>query len=148
MAAGFSINPGKIEEFARRINLVASPLLTEEILTKKLKIDLEIGFENIGEDLLKLVRFFEPSGLGNPTPTFITRGVSVVDARVVGREGAHLKLKFRKAGKTLEAIAFGLGSLYKGLSALSEVDIAYSLEENSYNGFVNLQLRVKDIKAK
>ena len=148
MAAGFSINPAKIKEFSRRINVLASPLLTDEILTKKLKIDLEINFEDIGEDLLKLVRSFEPTGIGNPTPTFITCGVSVDDAKVVGREGTHLKLSLGQKTKTIGAIAFGLGVLFKELSPSSKVDIAYTLEENTYNGNSNLQLRVKDIKIK
>jgi len=148
MAAGFSIDPGKIEEFTRRINLVASPLLTEKILTKRLKIDLEISFENCGDDLLRLVRSFEPTGIGNPTPTFITKDVSVVEARVVGREGTHLKLKLNQRQKTIEAIAFGLGRVFKELSASSKVDIAYCLEENTYNGNVNMQLKVKDLKLR
>ena len=148
MAAGFSIDPGKIEEFTKRINSVASPLLTEEILTKRLKIDLEISFENIGDDLLRLVRLFEPTGIGNPTPTFISKGVSVVEARVVGREATHLKLKLKQREKTIEAIAFGLGRVFKELSVSSKVDIAYCLEENTYNGKVNMQLKVKDLKLR
>ena len=146
MAAGFSIESGRIDEFRRRINKISSVLLTDEILTKKLRIDMEISFEEINEELLKLTRLFGPTGLGNPAPTFVTRGVLVVDARVVGREATHLKLKLGKGEKILEAIAFGMGSLCKRLSPSSKVDIAYALEENTYNGRSSLQLAIKDIK--
>jgi single-stranded-DNA-specific exonuclease len=148
MAAGFSIDPGKIEEFTKRINKVAHPLLTEEILTRKLKIDMEIGFDNIDRDLLDLVQSFEPTGIGNPTPTFVSRKVSLLGARAVGREGGHLKLKLEQRGKAFDAIAFGFGGILGDLSFDSKVDIAYFLEENTFNGNRNLELRVKDIKLR
>ena len=147
MAAGFSIETTKIEDFTKKINEVAIPLLTKDILTKKLKIDLEINFSRLGMELLALIKSFEPTGLGNPTPTFATRKVSVNDARVVGKEGTHLKLNLEEGGKALEAIAFGLGGIYPKLSPDTKIDIAYTLEENTWNGRKSLQLKVKDLKA-
>ena len=148
MAAGFSINTDKIEEFSKRLDEISIPLLTEEILTKRLKIDLKIGFENLGQKLLALVNSFEPTGLGNPAPVFLTEGVGVVDARVVGRDSTHLKLTLVEGENKLEAIAFGLGGLYTSLSPDAKIDIAYALEENTFNGSTSLQLKIKDIKLK
>jgi len=148
MAAGFSISTGKIKEFSKRLDEISIPLLTEEILTKRLKIDLKIGFANLGQKLLTLVDSFEPTGLGNPAPVFLTEGVGVVDARVVGRDSTHLKLTLMEGENKLEAIAFGLGGLYTSLSPDAKIDIAYALEENTFNGNTNLQLKIKDIKLK
>ena len=148
MAAGFSIKPGRIEEFSLKINKVAIPLLTEKILTRKLKVDLEIDFSLIGRELLKLVAAFEPVGLGNPSPSFITRNVSVLNARMVGRQGTHLKLNLEKDGIVFGAIAFGQGAIYPSLSPDSKIDIVYTIEENTFNGSTNLQLKLKDIKIK
>jgi single-stranded-DNA-specific exonuclease len=147
MAAGFSISSDKIEEFSKKINEVSASLLTDEILTKKLKIDLAIGFRNLGQELLALVKSFEPTGLGNPAPIFATRGVTIADARVVGREGTHLKLVLEESGTRLAAIAFGLGGIYKSLRPETKIDIAYALEENTWNGNTNLQLKIKDLKT-
>ncbi|MEK7112217.1 MAG: DHHA1 domain-containing protein, partial [Patescibacteria group bacterium] len=146
MAAGFSIETTKIEDFSKKINEVAIPLLTKDILAKKLKIDLEINFSQLGMELLGLIKSFEPTGLGNPTPTFATRKVSINDARVVGREGTHLKLNLEEGGRVLEAIAFGLGGIYPKLSPDTKIDIAYTLEENTWNDKKDLQLKIKDIK--
>lgn len=146
MAAGFSIKTARIEEFSKRINEVSGDLLTDEILTKRLRIDLEIGFDDLGRELLKLIESFEPTGLGNPAPTFAARGVLISEARVVGRDGRHLKLKLEEGGKVLDGIAFGLGGIYPGLSPETKIDIAFNLEEDTYNGNSKLQLKIKDIK--
>ncbi|MBI2066154.1 single-stranded-DNA-specific exonuclease RecJ [Candidatus Woesebacteria bacterium] len=147
MAAGFSIETDKIEDFTQKLNKISASILTEDILTKKLKIDLEIGFSNLGQELLALVKSFEPTGLGNPAPIFATCGVTVADARVVGRDSTHLKLVLEESATRLEAIAFGLGGIYQSLSPETKIDIAYALEENTWNGRKSLQLKVKDLKA-
>ncbi len=148
MAAGFSISSDKIEEFSKKINEVSVSFLTDEILTKKLKIDLTVSFGSLGQELLALSESFEPTGLGNPTPTFMTKNVTIADARVVGRAGTHLKLVLEESGSTFAAIAFGLGGIYQSFTPETKIDIAYALEENTWNGNTNLQLKIKDIKMK
>jgi single-stranded-DNA-specific exonuclease len=76
----------------------------------------------------------------------VTNGATVVDARAVGKTGTHLKLRLQENGKVLDAIAFGFGHLSPKLAPGSLIDIAYNLEENEWNGRVNLQLKAKDIK--
>ncbi len=146
MAAGFSIETDKIEDFTQKLNKISASVLTEDILTKKLKIDLEVGFRNLGQELLALAKSFEPTGLGNPAPIFATRGVTVADARVVGRNSTHLKLVLEESGTRLEAIAFGLGGIYQSLDPETKIDIAYALEENTWNGNKKLQLKIKDLR--
>jgi len=155
MAAGFSIETAKIEIFSKEFNKLAKPYLTEEVLTKKLKIDLEIDFDRLnptspklrgaGYDLYEELKKFEPTGIGNPTPVFLTRGVEVLEARPVGREGSHLKLRLRQNSVVFDAIGFGLANRYP-LSSNNYIDVVYSLEDNSWNGTKNLQLKIKDLK--
>ncbi len=146
MAAGFSIETKKIDEFTSRINKIAKSLLTEEILSRKLKIDLELEFGALDYKLLGHIKEFEPMGLGNPAPTFVSRNVSVIDVKTVGREASHLKLRLKQDEQTFDAIFFGGGEMYSKLTPDSKVDIAYQLEDNSWNGYKNLQLKIKDIK--
>jgi single-stranded-DNA-specific exonuclease len=147
MAAGFSIETAKIEEFSKQINKIAEPLLTEEILSKKLKIDLEIDFNQINNGLCNKIKTFEPTGLGNFPPAFITKNVEVVEARTVGRDNTHLKLKLKKENIVFDAIGFGLASVYTLVSG-ALIDIVYSIEENIWNEHKNLQLKIKDIKIR
>lgn len=146
MAAGFSIETLKIAEFTKRINRVAKPLLTKEILSRRLKIDLELKFNQINYQLFRKLKIFEPSGLGNPTPTFVSREVEVVDARTVGSERKHLKLKLKQDLVVFDAIAFGFGELFPKMAPGSKIDIVYSIEDNSWNNRKNLQLKIKDLR--
>jgi single-stranded-DNA-specific exonuclease len=146
MAAGFSIETAKIPEFTQRINELAKPLLTEEILTKKLKIDLEINFNQINYELLKKLKEFEPTGIGNSTPTFVSKKVEIVDARTVGHDGSHLKMKLKQGEVIMEAIAFGFGGVLKNTIPVEPIDVVYSIEEDNWNGYQKLQLKIKDIR--
>lgn len=147
MAAGFSMKTANIEEFTKKFTKVSAALLTDEILTRELKIDLEIDFKFLNWGLQKTIASFEPTGLGNPTPTFTTNKVNIFEARTVGKEGKHLKLVLEKNGKVINAIAFGFGDLITKATPGSQIDIAYVLEENVWNNEKTLQLRVRDIIA-
>ncbi|OGM26649.1 single-stranded-DNA-specific exonuclease RecJ [Candidatus Woesebacteria bacterium RIFCSPHIGHO2_01_FULL_39_28] len=153
MAAGFSIETKKIEIFSQRLEEISLPLLTEDLLTKKLKIDLEVEFNQMNSELAEKVLDFEPTGLGNPAPTFVTKGVQVVEARLVGSDGKHLKLKLasRQSGlqrdsREFGAIAFNMGEYFTQLTPNIFIDIAYNLVLNEWNGNKNLELKIKDIK--
>ena len=146
MAAGFSISSQKIEEFSQRINELSLPLLTGDILTRSLKIDAHLSFSAITNDLYKKLSSFNPTGIGNPTPTFITKEVLVNEARVVGRDGGHLKLKLEQEGVEFGAIAFGLGPLFPKLSPKELIDAVYTVNNSTWNGRETLELKIKDIK--
>jgi single-stranded-DNA-specific exonuclease len=145
MAAGFSIETKKIDLFIKKYEEFTTPLLTDEILTKKLKIDMEIDLEIVNIELLKAISQFEPFGVGNPNPSFNTKNVEVVDARTVGRDSGHLKLILKNNQQIIDAIAFGMGNFYPKMISAKKLDIAYSIEENVWNGNKSLQLKIKDI---
>jgi len=146
MAAGFSIETSKIEEFVNQIKVVSKPLLKEKLLLKTINIDLEIEFTQISWELLKELNKFEPTGYSNPSPTFKTSKANVLSIRTVGYEGKHLKMKLEKNDKILETIGFGLGDYILKVSPGSEIDISYNIEENIWNETKSLQLKIKDIK--
>ncbi len=146
MAAGFSIETSKIGEFGKRINKIAKGLLTEEILSRKLRVDLELDFSVLTWDLYKKLETFEPTGLGNPSPTFAAKRVEVLDAKTVGQEAKHLKLKLRQDGYIFDAIYFGGGEIYSKLTPDTKIDVAYQLEDNTWNGHKSLQLKIKDVR--
>jgi len=145
MAAGFSIETKNIKIFTEKINQLAAKILSDEILQRKLKIDCSINFGLINDDLIKMLISFEPTGLGNPGPVFSTKGVEIVDIKPVGRESKHLKLKLKQDEHIFDSIFFGGGENYSDLTLRSKIDLAYSVEENIWNGYTSLQLKVKDI---
>lgn len=147
MAAGFTIKTSKLDKFYKRINKSAKGILSEEMLNRKLKIDCEIKLDSINWELSKRLKEFEPNGLGNPQPTFLTRGVEVIDARLLGKDKKHLKLKLRKKNKFIDAIGFGLGEDFGDLERGENIDLVYGIDENEWNGTKSLQLKIKDLKV-
>jgi single-stranded-DNA-specific exonuclease len=88
----------------------------------------------------------EPTGYGNPDAIFVSRQVKVRHARTVGADGKHLKMYLEdEAGATHDAIGFRLGHLEPELPEY--IDIMFTYEINEYNGRVNYQLNLKDVKA-
>lgn len=144
MAAGFSIYTDKIEEFKLKINQIADSKIVDEILEKKLKVDLELGLSLIDKSLIELIKRMEPFGYGNLVPTFLTNEVLIKAVKVVGSDGKHLKLTLEKGGHFFDAIAFGFGG--NRITPGQKVDIVYSVEENSWSNKSVIQLKIKDIR--
>ncbi len=142
MAAGFSISTTKIEEFRKKINELANIKLTEELLEKKLKIDLVLNFENITIDLVEELKKLEPYGYGNSQPIFMSEKVKILEVKTVGSDGKHLKLKLEQNGIKLDAIWFN--TQYK-VQSTKYIDVAYSIEEHTWNSKTSIQLKIKDI---
>ena len=116
-------------------------------ISKRIKADLEIPFSAINKKLLNDLKNFEPTGIGNPAPSFTTSKINVLDARTVGFNGKHLKLKLEKQDYSFDAIAFGLGDHLLKLSPDKKCDIVYTPFLNIWKGYENIELKVKDIRV-
>lgn len=145
MAAGFTVETAKIAQLQEALEATAAELLTEEILTRTLKIDVELPFAILDKALYQKLQQLAPFGMANPEPVFATKDVRVDAIRVLGKEANHLKLKLSQEGKSFEAIAFGMGELAAQLKTGNKIDIAYILDENAWNGTTTLQLKIRDI---
>jgi single-stranded-DNA-specific exonuclease len=147
-AAGCSILPDRIDGFREAFDLHARSALSPDLLTPELRIDVELKLSEAGGDLHRLLRHAAPFGMGNPTPTLAARGVGLEGGvRVVGA-GGHLKMTFTSGDGLLDAIGFGMGDRAAELQALQgRFDIAFRLEENTWNGRSSMQARLLDIRA-
>lgn len=137
-AAGFSIENKHIEKFKKRLEEQMIDLKESE---KVLQIDDQVSTKQLSEKLVTDLQKFEPFGFGNPRPIFATDDIQVSDIRTVG-QGKHLKFK----ADNIDAIAFGMGNLAEGLKNGQVIDLAYTPELDTYNGFEKIQLKVKDIR--
>jgi single-stranded-DNA-specific exonuclease len=66
----------------------------------------------------------------------------------VGQNGDHLKLNIISGAdqKTYNAIGFGMGKNHELICNGNTFKIAFTIEENHWNGIISLQLNIKDIK--
>jgi single-stranded-DNA-specific exonuclease len=141
MAAGFTVETKNLDLLKSRMEAYAEKKLNDALLTRELRIDMELPLSAVTGQLWQKLRDFEPFGFGSPEPVFVTRGVIVDDARVVGVDGKHLKLRI----SSFDAIAFGMGNLYPELKRGTTIDIAYTIDMNIWKGRKSLQLKLRDI---
>jgi single-stranded-DNA-specific exonuclease len=145
-AAGFTVENNKLDELVSRLKSIAREQLSEQDLRPTLTADAEIPLVEVGPELLNNLKYLEPTGYGNPDAVFVSREVKVRHARTVGADGKHLKMYLEdEGGASHDAIGFRLGHLQPELPEY--VDIMYTYEINEYNGRVNYQLNLKDVKA-
>ena len=145
MAAGFTIETTKIAAFTKDLQILANKQITASLLEQSLDIDCEINLSEITWDLYHDLEKFAPFGIGNPRPVFATKNVQVVAAKGVGQEQKHLKLSVQQNGTTVSGIGFNLGHHMESLSTGTHLDLAYTIDSNTYNGNTSLQLKLIDL---
>ncbi len=148
-AAGMSLKVDDVNAFRLKFDEVVSKSITEEMLTPKLNIDLQIGLDRISPKFMAMLKQFAPFGPGNRSPVFVSRNLVADDIRLMGADNSHLRFKPKQEGvrhNPIQAVAFRMGELYDQLLSGKPFDLVYSLEENHWKGRVTLQLNVKDLK--
>jgi single-stranded-DNA-specific exonuclease len=148
-AAGLSITRTHISELRRRLNEHAAAHLTALDLAPALNIDMELPDGVVTLALAEELRALEPFGAGNPRPVFLTRSLRILSEPRIMKE-KHLK--FRVAGtqnRPLEAVWWsGVEELNgRTLSTGQRIELAYTIEPNTWRGETRLQLIVKDMKT-
>jgi len=119
----------------------------DDVPVVKSGLNIEMGGPGLflNENLLEWMNKFAPFGPGNMRPNFYTEKVMIVGFPYnVGKN--HLKLKVVKDGCTLDLIGFNLGDFLPFIKKGSFIDIAYSLEFNTWQGRTTIQGKLKDIK--
>ncbi|MEI6682339.1 MAG: single-stranded-DNA-specific exonuclease RecJ [Bacteroidota bacterium] len=147
-AAGLSLKPENLEKFSTRFEAFVSDRLQGIELVPVLEIDSKLPLNVISSRFFSVLKQFAPFGPGNMAPLFVTNGVmDAGGSRIVGKN--HLKLNVvhpEIAGGPFSAIAFQQGEQFGMIEKQIPFNICYHVEENEWNGLVNLQLNIKDIK--
>ncbi len=147
-AAGMKIKQENIEHLQERLNAHATKILTSEDLIPEIKIDAVVSSQTLNLDLVQELKQFEPFGMGNPKPRFVTKDLTLTNEPYVMKE-KHLKLKLAdKEGKQFEAVWWdGVDKAKKRtLKPQSRIELAYTPEANNWNGNTRLQLVVEDLR--
>ena len=99
--------------------------------------------------MVKLMKMLGPFGPANTHPVLVSSNLSLVGStRTIGVEKKHLKFRVRQNGRVMEAIGFGMADYAERVNdSRDQLDLAFTLEENTFRGETSLQLRIKDIKT-
>ncbi len=146
-AAGLTIDAARIRELRARINDFADGCLEPDDLRPRRWIDGALGFRSITEQVASEMGRLAPFGAGNPNPVFHASRVEVIDGprRVKDR---HLKMAFRQDGRVMRGIAWRASEREAFVAEhRGAIDLAFSLEQDVWNGERYLQLSVADFKA-
>ncbi len=143
-AGGFTLPSENLTAFQTQLSHFAHQCLEPEHLKPLVSIDVQANFNQISYNLYQQIDRLHPCGIENPDPIFWTPNVRVVEQRLVGK--GHLKLTLSEfdGTKRLNAIAWRWGEYFP---LPSNVDIAYKLKENAWNGTVTIELELVGIRV-
>ena len=145
-AAGFSIETKKIPELRKRLEKLAEKEIRDELLIKKVRIDVKLPIDLLNLNLYKEIYTLSPFGFGNPEPVFQANNLIIENLRYVGKESKHLKLSLIdvKTKTKIQGILFVVDRNLK-LKINDKTNVAYSISLNEWNGNKSLELKIKDI---
>jgi len=145
-AAGVSLPEERLPEFRECVENVVSRTLKAEDLVPVISIDSVVTLAECDFNLVNHLKRMQPFGAGNPEPIFGTHNVKLIAAKSVGN--GHLKLTVAQGERVMDAIGFGMaGHLDELRGGGGMATLAYVLEENTWRGVTDLQLRLKDVQA-
>ncbi|MBQ3430961.1 single-stranded-DNA-specific exonuclease RecJ [Candidatus Saccharibacteria bacterium] len=148
-AAGVKIKKEELEKFREKVNEYYESLgLLEQERFFEREEDLEVEeLSGLNSELLKELEGLEPFGPGNEEPVFKLKDVFVLEKGLMGEEGRHLKLIVRGSDeKTLKLVAFGADEEWKKVEQGGRADILVNIEENEWNGLINVEGRILDLR--
>jgi single-stranded-DNA-specific exonuclease len=145
-AAGLTLAAERVPSFREMVASYADDRLGPDDLKPRLRIDGCLGFRDITGDFAGEMALLAPFGTGNPRPLFEANGVEVIDGPRRLKE-RHLKMALKQNGRIFRAIAWRAIEREQFITEnRAALDLAFSLEHNTYRGEESLELTVSDFR--
>ena len=147
-AAGFTVSTGLIPEVSECLIAHAGERLQSLDLSPVLEVDAAATLPELTMEAYDWLSSLEPFGKGNRRPLFASLGVAVKEARLVGHNQQHLRLRVEQQGREIVALAFNQADDWRALEgqAGAPLDLAYTLMLDSWHGQESLALRVSELR--
>lgn len=146
-AAGMSLHRDQLAAFEQGLHEFAGQVLREEHFVPVCEADAECTISDVTIEVIEQLDQLGPFGMANAVPKIIIREAMVKEAKKIGKEGKHLKLRLQQNQEHLDAISFGMGHLADILPEGTKVDVLGELSINEWNGSRKTQLMLQDISA-
>lgn len=143
-AAGLTLATAQIEGLRQMLNQHVQENLSSDLFAPRLRLDGELDPSELTLQLVRSLEELGPFGHAHPEPVFCSRRWRLENAKLVGREGQHLKLRLDGGGLPWEVMAFRRGEDLQSIAAEQWLDVAYSVQQNSWNGRTNVVLYLRD----
>ena len=144
-AAGFTIRRSEYEAFRESLMDVVSRTLKPGETRPKIMIDMETEPALINKELLTLIKALEPFGEGNPSPVFMSRGLSFSSATPVGKDKRHMRLELPDG---MCVMGFSMAERLGSADMLSaRFDIVYTAEISVWKETERVQFNLLDFRV-
>ena len=145
MAAGVTIHPEQLDAFRVRLNEIARRSLQPEDLQPPLRLDAEVGLDEISLEALAELDKLKPMGQGNPAVQFSARNLSnAKQHQRMGADKQHVKMWVTDGAVTHEAVWWNAGAL---TVPDGKFDLTFAPQINEYNGRRTVQLKILDWRS-
>lgn len=147
-SSGFTVKKDKLSDLKKEIEKAYKKIPHQEVEQEIFWLDAALNLEEVNWALIALLEKFRPFGMGNPKPVFLFSEIEVWDVRNLGNSGLHLRLDFKKpSGEIIPAIGFFMNQrLSFPVEKGAKIDLAANVEKSTYNGYLELRLRIVDIR--
>jgi len=140
-----SIKPENVDALADAFAAHADEQLVDDDLRPVTTVDAIVPGAALTLGLCAELRRLAPFGLGNPGVNLLVAGCELTDVSTVG-DGKHLRFRVSDSrGPAGTAIAFGLGRQLDRFRRVGYYDVAFRLQENTWNGTTAPQLVVRRV---
>lgn len=140
-AAGLTLPAGKVPELRRRLSEAIRAQADPDAFIPTEEYDLELELPEVTQELVDAFGAMQPTGFGNPAPVFCVRGVNTADARAIGKDGAHLRLRLVQGGEMRSAVAFRMGEYARSMPEV--IEAVLSLSVNEWQGKRSVQCEIR-----
>ncbi|HOW97809.1 MAG TPA: single-stranded-DNA-specific exonuclease RecJ [Kiritimatiellia bacterium] len=142
MAAGLELKEKNLAAFREAFNRRVSETVPPDQLRPVQRVDAWLDLADADERLFEGLQALRPFGCGNPRPVWASSRVRVLGQPRILKD-KHLKMRVVSGSAQREAIGFNLAGqpLPDG-----PMDIAFTLDMNSYMGRETLQLKLEDFR--
>ena len=145
-AAGLSIKVENFDAFADKFEAIVRESVTADDLVPVVEYDMEMETSMITPGMMKILKQLSPFGPGNSIPVFRSNNLKANQTAKILKD-RHLKMQVQTPNGPMDSIGFGLAEHWPYVTDAQIFHACYCIEENTYNGRTNLQLRLQDIKT-
>ncbi|MBR0232338.1 MAG: single-stranded-DNA-specific exonuclease RecJ [Clostridia bacterium] len=144
LAAGLSVKRERIDEFRRRINEYACPLLSNSDSALPLMIECEVTAADLTLKGIDEMLMLEPFGLANPQPLLLLREATVRDITPLSM-GRHVRFRLvdKRNGGSVQAVYFGMNADSFPFCEGDPADAVFTADVNEYMGSRSVQVFIK-----
>ena len=147
MAAGLSLPVERVDTFRQALVAEVNKRITPEDLVRHVRVDTEVALSDCTVELFGLLQSLAPFGRGNPKPRLLAKQLKLDrPAQRMGAMGKHLSMQLLKDGRSIRAVAWGMGEVAEQYPAGAVVDVVFQPSINDWRGRRTAELHLIDLR--